>query len=110
MKLVTAKQRAQLLQNGDAADETGQSADSAVVKLFDPAGRWTFYGFDASERGDDLIMFGYCVSPLGPDCDEWGYTSLNEVARTRGAYGLEMERDRYFDGVTAAEIKNGARP
>jgi hypothetical protein len=28
-------------------------------------------------------LFGYCVSALGEDCDEWGYTMLSELQNLR---------------------------
>jgi hypothetical protein len=68
----------------------------AVVKFFDPSGRYTFYVCEGSREDDDVTLFGYGVSPLGPDCDEWGYASLNELQRIRGPMGLGIERDLYF--------------
>lgn len=52
----------------------------AQVKLFCPSGRYTF--FVTEFDGDDLL-YGWCVSPLGADCDEWGYASLAELAAIR---------------------------
>jgi hypothetical protein len=62
------------------------------VKFFFPAGRYTFYATEGEEQGDDILFFGYCVSPLGPDCDEWGYTALSELQSVH-VRGLSMERD-----------------
>lgn len=100
-----------ILQSAHAqAAATGDVAECAYVKLFDPSGRWTLYVFDASVDEDDTRLFGFCVSPLGADCDEWGYASLTEIAATRGRFGLPMERDLHFAGVTRAEIEEGKRP
>ena len=63
------------------------------VKFFDPAGRYTFYAIEY-DGGDRL--FGYCVSPLGPDCDEWGYASVSEMQAVRNRFGLGIERDLHW--------------
>jgi hypothetical protein len=107
MKLITKALMTKLQKNGRNAAETGESGD-IVLKLFDPCGRFTFYVTDIAEDGDTL--FGFTVSPLGPDCDEWGYASLREIASIRNKFGLGIERDKWFDGCTKAEINNGARP
>lgn len=68
--------------------------DSArvVAKFFFPAGRYTFFATEGEEQDGDVLLFGYCVSPLGPDCDEWGYTSLAEL-QSVCVRGLRIERD-----------------
>jgi hypothetical protein len=44
------------------------------VKLFPPGSRWTYYVCAASdyEEVEGPVLTGFCVSPLGPDCDEFG--------------------------------------
>jgi len=76
-------------------------ADNAkvLVKFFFPAGRYTFFVTEAEPRGKDLLFFGFCVSPLGPDCDEWGYTSLTELLSVR-VRGLTIERDLHLPFAT----------
>lgn len=39
-----------------------------------------------------MNLFGYCISALGPDCDEWGYSSLAEIEHVC-VRGLRAERD-----------------
>ena len=79
------------------AQEDVKSGDQVVhVKLFDPSGRWTLY---ATEFDGKDTFFGYVLSPISPDCDEWGYSSLREIQSTRGTLGLPMERDLYFDPI-----------
>lgn len=73
----------------------------AVVKFFFPSGRYTFYAVEYSP--EDKLFFGYCVSALGPDCDEWGYTSLTELEETQ-VRGLKMERDIYFKPTKMSEV------
>lgn len=73
----------------------------AHVKFFG-GGRGTWYAVEGSREGDDLMFYGYVVSPLGPDCDEWGYFSLNELqavqyplkvnGRVAGHVGLERDK------------------
>jgi hypothetical protein len=37
------------------------------------------------EGADGPVLSGFCVSPLGPDCDEFGDQPLAEIARVRVA-------------------------
>lgn len=67
-------------------------ARPVLVKYFDPNGRYTLYVTEAEQEGDDWRLFGFCVSPLGEDCDEWGYVMLSELQAARGRYGLGIER------------------
>jgi len=75
----------------------------AVVKYFFPAGRYTLYVVEGGQEGDDFTFFGYCVSALGADCDEWGYASLAEL-RDMKVRGLKMERDLHFKPTKMSEI------
>lgn len=111
MKLLTAAQRKALLAAGELHRKTNLSPQDALVKWFDPGGRFTAYIFEIEEvREDgDLICYGFVVSPLGRDCDEWGRLSFNEVSRARNRMGLAMERDKFFEGVTATEIIIGGK-
>jgi len=78
----------------------------AVIKFFDPCGRYTFYVLEARREPDgDLLLFGFCVSPLGPDCDELGYASLRELESVRGPLGLGIECDLYFKPTRLSEIR-----
>lgn len=54
---------------------------------------------------EDVTLFGYCISPLGPDCDELGYASLAEIESVRNRLGLGLERDTSFRPTTLGEIK-----
>lgn len=80
----------------------GEGMDAKVgVKFFTPYGRFTFY---ATEFDGNDTLYGYCVSPLGPDCDEWGYASLSELAETTVFGGVPaIERDRGYGGMTVGE-------
>lgn len=65
-----------------------------VVKYFFPTGRYRLYVTEA-EFDDDVQLFGYCLSPFGEDCDEWGYASLAELQSLR-VRGFTMEREFHF--------------
>lgn len=87
-----------------ATEKTLDDDKLAVVKLFHPAGRTTWYAVEFD--GEDQF-FGYCVSPLGPDCDEWGYFSLAELSALR-VHGLGVERDLHWDPTTRmGQVLNG---
>jgi hypothetical protein len=70
-----------------------------VVKYFFTAGRYTLYVTEADFEEDDVLLFGYCLSPFGEDSDEWGYASLAELQSLR-VRGLTMERDLHFPLAT----------
>ena len=76
----------------------------AVLKIFDPTGRYMFYVTEGEERENDVLLYGYAISPLGPDCDEWGYASLNELQAVKGRLGLGLERDIYFSPTKISEL------
>lgn len=78
----------------------------AVIKLFGPCGRYTLYVLEGSRHPDgDLLLFGFCVSPLGPDCDELGYASLRQLESVRGPLRLGIERDLYFKPTPLSQIR-----
>lgn len=105
MKILTKPIEKKLRANAIVEAKTG-TTQQVVLKLFDPYGRFTYYA--TSLDGDTL--FGFTVSPLGSDCDEWGYSSLAEITNLRKFGRPQIERDRYFDPIDAQEIRNGARP
>lgn len=73
--------------------QDGKRGDAiARVKLFFPAGRYTLF---VTEWDGDDALYGFCVSPLGADCDELGYASLSEL-RDLVALGLKVERDVHY--------------
>lgn len=83
-----------------AQDGKGDEA-VAHVKLFSAFGRMTLY---VTEFDGEDLLFGYMISPLGPDCDEWGYSSLSEWAEATVFGGVPaVERDCYWDPKPVAE-------
>ncbi len=100
MKLLT-KEVLKKLPKLYATEETPAEEKLAVVKFFDPCGRGTWYGVEYD--GEDTF-FGYVVSPLGPDCDEWGYFSLAELASVKNRLGLGIERDLYWRPTPMSKV------
>jgi hypothetical protein len=99
MDLITPELRSVIRQFPLGSQEGLRENAKVIVKFFFPAGRYTFYATEGEEQSDDILFFGYCVSPLGPDCDEWGYASLAEL-RSLCVRGLTMERDLHFPIAT----------
>ena len=91
MKLMTKAIKAKFERVGT---QEGATDPLAILKLFDPCGRWTYYATEYN--AEDRVLWGYCVSAHGPDCDEWGYSDLEEIEATKNRLGLHMERDLYF--------------
>lgn len=102
-KLVTAEARKAL---PPLYSQDGKGQDALVyLKLFGP-GRITLY---VTEFDGEDTFFGYMLSPLGEDCDEFGYSSLAELASIFRGYPL-IERDCYWDNegkVTVRECVEG---
>jgi hypothetical protein len=48
------------------------------VKFFGPGSRYTFY---VTEFEGEDTLYGWWVSGLGADCDEWGYASFQGAGR-----------------------------
>jgi hypothetical protein len=77
------------------------------AKLFDPCGRYTFYILEGQREPDgDLMLFGFCRSPLGPRCDELGYVTLSQLEGVRGPLGLGIERDLYFKPTPLSRVRD----
>lgn len=99
MRLILPAQNLALVEQGRAtsaafADGGEPPAHKPVVKLFTPdAGcSWLLSELDPDEPD---IAFGLC--DLGMGCPELGSVRLSEIMAVRGALGLPVERDRFFD-------------
>ena len=99
MDLITPELRVALRPFPLGSQEGLAENAKVLVKYFYPAGLYTFFVTEAEPRGKDILFFGFCVSPLGPDCDEWGYTSLTELLSMR-VRGLTIERDLHVPFAT----------
>ena len=102
MKLLTAPVL-KALNSTPLGSTDGQGTDAKVIVKFFGGGRYTLLVTEAEPRdGGDFLLYGWCVSPQGPDCDEWGYTLFSEMAATRfPPFGLSVERDRWVDSGKA---------
>lgn len=70
--------------------QDGKGMDAiAHVKFFTPDSNWTWY---ATEFDGEDLFFGL----VDGFERELGYFSLSELQTVRGAFGLPIERDRYF--------------
>jgi hypothetical protein len=79
--------------------QDGKGMDAiAQVKFFTPDSNWTWY---ASEFDGEDLFFGLVVG----QSTELGYFSLSELKTVRGAFGLPVERDRYFSPKPLRECK-----
>jgi hypothetical protein len=56
-------------------------------------------------EGEAGLFFGYVVSPLGPDCDEWGYFDKRELEQVRNRLGLPLERDVWWKPAPIPELQ-----
>jgi hypothetical protein len=99
MDLVTPELRSVIRQFPLGSQEGLRENAKVLVKFFFPAGRYTFYATEGEEQEDDILFFGYCVSPLGEDCDEWGYTALSELQSVH-VRCLTIERDLHLPYAT----------
>ena len=96
MDLLPTDIRAALAQHPIGTHDGLGDQAKVIVKFFFPAGRYTLFVTEGSPQDeDDYLFFGYCVSSLGPDCDEWGYCTLSELQSVELA-GIRIERDLYF--------------
>lgn len=62
-----------------------------LVVYWHPFSRWMWYVVEAEkipassedvaekQPDDDWLLFTWCQSGLGPDCDEWGYVLLSQL-------------------------------
>lgn len=99
MDLITPELRLQLRSYALGSQEALRENAKVLVKFFFPAGRYTFFVTEAEEQGSEMLFFGFCISPFGPECDEWGYTSLSELQSVH-LRGLSMERDLHVPFAT----------
>ncbi|AQT70093.1 hypothetical protein STSP2_03295 [Anaerohalosphaera lusitana] len=78
----------------------------AVVKFFDPVGRWTWYVAEGERQPDgDWLFFG---AVDGFDF-EYGYFRLSDLQHAKdgltGMMALPIERDLYFTPIPLKELR-----
>ena len=76
------------------------------VKLFQPGSRFTYYVCAATEYEgiEGPVLTGYCVSPLGPDCDEFGDQALATIAAVR-VHGMPPDRDLHLKPLRLSQVE-----
>lgn len=77
----------------------------AKVKLFLPNSRFEYYVTALTDYEGQLVMTGFCVSPLGPDCDEEGDMAVADLLALRGPDGLPVERECGWPPKPLSEIR-----
>ncbi len=102
MKLMTKQLEKRFAQVGS---QEGEKDPLVIAKFFNPAGAGTWYATQYDPEGK--AFFGY-VSIFGDWNDEWGYFSLSELETFRGAFGLGIERDRYFTEKPISQVAPAA--
>jgi len=80
--------------------QDGDKNPIVIAKFFNPVGKGTWYCTEYNP--DTELFFGY-VSIFGGDLDEWGYFSLDELSKYKGALKLGIERDLYCGEVKMSE-------
>jgi hypothetical protein len=70
-----------------------------VAKFFDPTGSWKWYLMNQDPADPDYLWGIVKGSEI-----EVGSFSLSELSTVKGALGIGMERDLYFDPKPASEI------
>ena len=96
MKLLTKKQREQLLKNG------GKPGDHRpVVKWFNPCGAATWLASELDPEDPDIA---HCLADLGMGYPEIGSVRISELEAFRGRFGLGIERDLHFRAKAALSV------
>ena len=97
MELITKAQRAAMRCNWDTTRSMElvdrQHDPIPVVRILTPDANASWLLTELSPDGD--TVFGLC--DLGLGYPELGYESLVELCALRGAYGLPVENDEYFN-------------
>lgn len=72
-----------ILDNIQQIPTMGATADdenpTAWLKFYNTLGKGEWYIIEMTYYNDDVLFFGYVVSPLGDDCDEFGSFTLSEL-------------------------------
>jgi hypothetical protein len=94
MILITPEIRTALLANGEKTRAGLDHDPRPIVKLFTPdaGATWLLTELDPDEPD---IAFGLC--DLGLGFPELGTVSIAELEAVRGAFGLPVERDLFFE-------------
>ena len=84
--------------------EEAEAKDTPIgIKLFTPYSNFTWFISEAREEDNDIIMFGYVKG----QANEWGYSSLKELAEIQTAIGPAVEVDLHFGKHNMQEVLDG---
>jgi len=72
------------------------------IKYFLASFTWLVCECEVREDGD-VEFFGYVQNHSDPDCSEWGYFTLNQLAEVRLFGCVMVERDLWFRECTWSE-------
>lgn len=97
MKLLTKEIRDRL-----PALYSQEDIDDPIVqaKFFDPTGSWTWYVIEGEEQEGDWLFLGLVKGFE----EELGYFTLSELESVKGAFGLGIERDKWFKPKPLSEV------
>ena len=102
MELIT-KEIAQKLPPLYSQDEVADPV--CHLKFFTPDANWTWYISEGEQQEDgDWVFFAKVVTPIVPD-GELGTVTLSELKTVRGALGLPVERDLWWEPKPLSECK-----
>lgn len=94
---IITKLKAQALAPDDFPDPL------VYLKLFTPDAQATWWITEWHDEGDgEIQLFGLC--DLGLGFAELGKVSLDELKQVRGAYGLPIERDLWWDVLPLSTV------
>ena len=81
MVLMTEELKELINQNPLYSHDGEDAKDVKILcKYFVTGSRYTFYVTEGEiKENGDVEFFGYCKSPLGSDCDEFGYMWLSQL-------------------------------
>ena len=73
-----------------------------VAKFFNPCGAGTWYmtEYDPKQR----MGFGWVTLGFGPECDELGYFSIDELESIEGPLKIGIERDIHWQPRPLSEV------
>ena len=81
--------------------QDGKENPTVQLHFFNILGRGDWYVLEGRPLEDgDWYFFGYVKSPLGEDCDEYGYFTLNQLKEA-----VFIELDKYFEPTPLQEVK-----
>ena len=102
MELIT-KETEQTLPQLYSQDEVEDPICS--LKFFTPDANWTWLILEGSKQEDgDWMFFSKVTSPIVPE-GELGYVTLSQLKGIRGALGLPVERDLWWEAKPLSQCK-----